>query len=223
MAKDKTPAPSPEPTHSDHVDHGGSPHDDNAADLAAKQDAALTTAQEATQADGNAEGMKTRRVVMNKMFLPSDDFIMKEVVGRGKGTKCVVGRVFGLCTSVEVKNSEYQGKILQSIALKGMFQYEGYMTGELGTGTTYYPPAAYAERVAAVMAQEGVQTVEVDIDVGIEATGKTIPYEWTCTAWTESGQFDVLRRLRALGQDRRRKAGKLPPSKIPALPAPEEA
>lgn len=218
MSKNKTPEPkAAEATHSDHADHGGTPHDDNAADKA------VTTAEAQPAEETNAEGMKTRRVIMNKMFLPDDDFIMKEVVGRGKGTKCVMGRVFGLCTAVEVKTSEYQGKQLQSIALKGMFQYEGYMTGELGTGTTYYPPGAYAERVALVMKQEGTLTVEVDIDVGLEATGKTIPYEWTCTAWTESGQFDVLRRLRAVGQDRRRKAGKLPASKIPALPAPAEA
>jgi hypothetical protein len=95
-----------------------------------------------------------------------------------------------------------------SIVLKGDFETENYMTGEIGSGTQAFIPAAYAEKVKAVFDANAVlndkgeevgnhiRTVEVDIDVGVEATGKTIPYEWVVTAFKEGAEMAVLKNLR---------------------------
>lgn len=54
--------------------------------------------------------------------------------------------------------------------------------------------------------------VELDCDIGLEATGKTIPYEWVVIAYREGEAMDVLKRLR---NSRKR------PANAYALPAPD--
>lgn len=54
--------------------------------------------------------------------------------------------------------------------------------------------------------------VELDCDIGLEATGKMIPYEWVVIAYREGEAMDVLKRLR---NSRKR------PTNAYALPAPE--
>lgn len=187
----------------------------------------------ADQAD--PEGVRQRRGIMPKQFLPGDgvDWIMKNVVAQGKGTRANLGRIFGISTGYEERtNTLPDGKVVTSIALKGAFQTEGYLTGELGEGTLAFLPAAYSEKVKAIFDanairdQEGnvvgnnVRMVEVDVDVGVEATGKGIPYEWVITAFREGEEMATLRKMR---QSRKRPAYVLQTSAaaVPAIPRPE--
>lgn len=142
-------------------------------------------------------GVRVRRAFMLKQFLPNPDWINVNIVAKGKGTRAVVGRVFGIATGVERKvNTLPDGTPSESIVLKGTFQADGYVTGETGESSNVYLPMAYAEQVATIFAQGEVNTVEIDCDIGIEATGKTIPYEWVVIAFREGEQMDVLKRLR---------------------------
>lgn len=155
------------------------------------------------------EGVRARRAVMMKQFVPSVDWINRNVVAGGKGTRATVGRVFGIATGWKEKIGQLpNGDTSVSIVLEGDFQTEDFITGELGSGTNVYFPNAYAEKVKTVFISgeirdtEGkvtgntIRSVEVDCDVGLEATGKSIPYEWVITAFREGEEMAVLKRLR---------------------------
>lgn len=142
------------------------------------------------------EGTRARRAIMLKHFLPDGEFINKNVVAGGKGTQAKVGRIYGIATGYSRKNNTLpDGKVTESIVVNGMFHGESYLTGELSEASSVYFPMAYAEKIAACF-EMGSRTVEVDCDVGVEATGKTIPYEWVVIAFREGEEMDVLRRIR---------------------------
>jgi hypothetical protein len=115
-----------------------------------------------------------------------------------------MGRVFGICSGYTVKtNTLPDGTPSQSIVLGGAFQTENYMTGELGEGTQLYLPAAYSEKVkaifdtGAVMDEAGreirnsVRMVEIDCDIGVEATGKMRASRQRPTFVLKTGQLVI--------------------------------
>lgn len=153
---------------------------------------------EVTQDTGSVatDGTRARRALMLKQFLPDPDWINKNIVAGGKGTRGTIGRIYGIATGYDRKmNVLPDGSQSESIFVKGMFQSEGFITGELSEASGVYFPMAYAEKIAACF-DMGVKTVEVDCDIGLEATGKTIPYEWVVIAFREGQEMDVLRRIR---------------------------
>jgi hypothetical protein len=144
------------------------------------------------------DGTRARRALMLKQFIPNPDWINKNIVAGGKGTQMAVGRIWGVATSIGRKqNTLPDGKIVDSIVVNGIFQAESYLTGELSEASSVYFPMAYAEKIAALFASvEGLKVVEVDCDVGLEATGKTIPYEWVIIAFREGEEMAVLKRIK---------------------------
>ncbi len=197
----------------------------------------VQTVEVAETAAPEVQGVRARRSIMLKQMLPGDgvDWINKNVVAAGKGTRATFGRIYGQCNGYSIKhNTLPDGTPSSSIVLSGDFETENYMTGEIGSGTQAFIPAAYAEKVKAVFDSNAIlnekgeeignriRTVEVDIDVGVEATGKTIPYEWVVTAFKEGAEMAVLKNLR---RSRVRPAFVLQAGdkSIPALPRPETA
>jgi hypothetical protein len=152
-----------------------------------------------TAAPAGKEGVRARRAFMLKHFIPNADWINQNIVSKGAGTKAIIGRVFGVCFETMVtKTTQKDGRVSESVALKGAFQAEDYKTGEISEATTVYLPMAYAEKVAFMFkADPELKAVEVDVDIGLEATGKTIPYEWVVIAYREGEAMAVLKRLRA--------------------------
>ena len=177
-------------------------------------------------ASGSVEtdGVRARRGLMPKQFLPDPDWINKNVVAGGKGTKAVIGRIWGIVTKTDRKtNTLPNGDSSETIVCTGVFNSEGYLTGEVAEASSVYFPMAYAEKIEAVMkADPSIKVVEVDCDVGLEATGKTIPYEWVIVAYREGAEMAVLKRLKGT---RGRPASVLtaPDGSPKALPAPTKA
>lgn len=177
---------------------------DNAAEVEATETAAAENAAEVVQGEVTgdtgsvaSDGTRARRALMLKQFLPNPDWINVNVVAGGKGTRATIGRIYGIATGFERKvNTLPDGSLSESIFVKGMFQSEGYVTGELAEASGVYFPMAYAEKVAAAFEGLGVKSVEVDCDIGLEATGKTIPYEWVVIAYREGQEMDALKRIR---------------------------
>lgn len=144
------------------------------------------------------EGVRARRAFMLKFLIGGDgDWINKNIVAGGKGTAKIVGRVFGACMGAEKKvNVLPDGSSSESIVLYGQFEYESTVTGEIGQASSVYLPMAYAQQVAAVFASDAtVKALEVDVDIGLEATGKTIPYEWLVINHV-GGEASLLSKLR---------------------------
>ena len=143
------------------------------------------------------EGIRARRAFMPKLFLPSKDWINKEVVARGQGTRATIGRVYGQCYEAQIKKQTLpDGKPSESIVLIGAFEAQNYISGELMSVSNAYLPMAYAERIKGVLNDETIKVVEIDCDIGLEATGKTIPYEWVVTAFLEGKEMERLRKMR---------------------------
>lgn len=149
------------------------------------------------------QGVRARSAFMPRQFLPPGqgggiDWINMNVVAKGKGTQAVLGRVFGVCTGwAEKENTLPNGDKSVSIILNGTFQAENYMTGEVSDASKLFLPTAYSQRVKTMFQSDpDLKLVEVDADIGVEATGKTIPYEWVVVAYREGEDMGVMRRLK---------------------------
>ena len=149
------------------------------------------------QVSAGNQGIRARKGLAPKHLLPHQDWINTNVVALGKGTQVTVGRVWGIATATERKVTEHQGKVLESINVRGTFHMESYVTGEIMEGPGFYFPMAYAEKIEAVFkADSSTEIVEVDCDIGLEATGKSIPFEWVVTAFNDGREMAVMKRLR---------------------------
>lgn len=145
------------------------------------------------------EGVRARRAFMLKNLLPDQNWIAGNVQTQPVGFQVIIGRVWGRCRRTERKTNEYQGKMLESIALFGEFEYESNVTDQIGSTTVAYLPMQYAEKVAAAFSdQPGLKSVLVDCDIGLEKTAKPPPinYEWVVVAFREGEEMGLLRALR---------------------------
>lgn len=165
---------------------------------------------------GESKGVRARRAIMLKEFIPNADFIAKEVVGKGKGTIVMLGRVLGFVTSTADKeNTLPNGEKSASVVCSGQFETENYMTGEISAASSVYFPSSFSEAIKAMFAADPeLKVVEVDTDIGLEATGKTIPYTWVVVNHIQGEAQTPLKKLRS-------SRGR--PSNVPALAAPKAA
>lgn len=182
------------------------PKDDTTASASETETLNQASISEKAAATMAPQGSRARKAFMPKHLVPDPDWINKNIVVNGKGTRATLGRVFGVAMDYKVKvNQLPNGQTAESTCLQGKFQIESFMTGELSDAVEIYLPDAYSMQVRAMMAaDETIKVVEVDVDVGVEATGKTIPYEWVITAYRNGDEMAVLKRLR---ESRRRPEG----------------
>lgn len=145
-----------------------------------------------------SQGRRARASFMMKNFV-DPDWIMKNVVAKGKGTKVMVGRVIGIVTGTkEKKGSLPNGELSVSVVLEGTFETESYLDGEISAPSMVYFPNAFAKSVEAIFAaDQSVKAVQIDCDVGVEATGKGIPYAWVIVNFVESEHQSPLKKLKA--------------------------
>lgn len=167
----------------------------------------------AEAAQSESAGVRSVRAFQMKTFLPNADWINKNVVAQGKGTKVLIGRIFGIVTGVSEKAGHLpNGEPSVSIVTQGVLMSESYLTGEIAEGNGAFLPGAISEKFKAMFAaDEHLRSIEVDLDIGVEATGKSIPYAWVVIQHVEGEMLEPLKRLR---KSRGRPAG------APALAAP---
>lgn len=197
------------------------PHDEvDATEAEAMQDsmaaAVVDQAVEHITEDGEivqSSGVRARKAWAMKNFLPgnSQAWINAEVVAKGKGTHVIVGRIIGQALRADRKAVDWQGKQLESIALTGQFEAIPVHSNVPQAFSVLYLPMAFALQVEQALQSEGVRSVPLDVDIGVEATGKTIAFEWTVTSYLEGSAQRAMRRLRESRQTGRA-----------ALPAPSK-
>lgn len=186
----------------------------NAKNKEAEQTAAEVAQEQKQQPAPASVGVRARRAIMLKEFIPNSDFIAKEVVGKGKGTQVMLGRVLGFVTgTAEKENTLPNGDKAKSIVCNGQFETENYLTGEVSAASSVYFPSAFSEAIKAMFAaDEALKVVEVDTDIGLEATGKAIPYTWMVVNHIQGEAQTPLKKLRA-------SRGR--PDNVPALSSPK--
>ena len=155
-------------------------------------------AETAAPATEQGTGVRAVRALKMKDFLPNADWINKNVVAHGKGTKVLIGRVFGLVTGTKDKvNTLPNGESSESILTEGVLMGESYLTGEISEGSGAFLPGAVSEKFKTMFAASpDMRTIECDLDIGLAATGKAIPYEWVVIQHVEGEQLEPLKRLR---------------------------
>lgn len=168
-----------------------------------------TTATVVKEASGT-RAVRTRRALTMKNFVPDIDWINQNVVSKGKGAKAFIGRVFGIVTGTEIKEGKLpNGDPSKMVVCRGVFESENYLDGEVSEFSAVFFPNAFADRLHAMFEMDsGLKSVEIDCDVGIEATGKSIPYSWVIVNNVEDDSKNPLHRLR-ISRQRPKEAAKL--------------
>jgi hypothetical protein len=192
---------------------------DEAEGLAAaseqERDLAIQTDQYAMEQTAS-EGVLVRRAFTMKNFLPNTgylEWITQNVVAKGAGSHVIIGRIFGMVYASEHKENKYQDKVLKSIALSGDLQAQT-TDGKITTFDMLFLPMAFATRIDRAI-QAGAHSVELDVDIGIEATGKSIPYAYTVTSYLAGRAERVLRKMA-----NSRRIGEAAPSAVRQIAAP---
>ena len=136
---------------------------------------------------GDTTGIREDSPLVMPMLLPvprgpdAVDWIMRNIVAHGRGTHLCVGRVAGHAYRADHKENEWQGKKLEAIVLNGLFRMQSTVDPKLiYENAELYLPLNYAKKVEAELKlnkSDGAdRVVTIDADIGIEATGRTIPY-----------------------------------------------
>lgn len=164
-------------------------NDANADELAKMLDAASPQGMEAFDHDATMpreeeNGMRLRTVIVPKDAIPgrSPEWIGDQLAGKPVGTIVEVADIAGWVVSTERRVVEWQGKRLESVWLKGLIQMTALHTGEIFEAAAVILPKAAGEAIDAIFQMAGDQQprirVELDMTLGLEKTGKAIPYEW---------------------------------------------
>lgn len=145
-------------------------------------------------------GMRVDQALVMPSLLPvvraqAVDWIMRNVVGMGAGTHICVGRVVGRAIRGEWKENEWQGKVLKSVLLTGEFRMESALTSLVQEHSDLWLPVGYARRVEAQLALEPGSVAMFDVDIGLQATGRNIPYAWTVISHLRQRSSSALERL----------------------------
>lgn len=165
-------------------------------------------------------GQRVRRVITTKDFLPGGDTdFPRRVVGPSeRGTRFLLGTLRGTINATERKQMEWQGKKLESVWLNGDFEAILANTGEVISAPTAILPKAFGYIIESALAglDPGEQAeLKIDCDIGLEATGKTIAYEWVVIYYREGKAQKAMREVRARSDARLARQKKqllLPPS-----------
>lgn len=178
---------------------GADPDAIEASAAAADAQSELDMGIEAEQHDAAGltdQGVRVQRVMTMNTFYPSIDWIMTEIVGKGVGTHVSVGRLYGKANATERQTNDYKGKQLQSVVVSGMFEAVTLSTGEITRCSRIYLPMSFAEQIEMALRANPGALIDVDVDIGIEATGKSIPYTFTVTSYLEGQAERALRQMR---------------------------
>lgn len=160
---------------------------------------AETPAAEQQPPQGNATtGIRAQRAILLKQFVPNPDWINKNVVAHGKGHKVIVARVVGVVIGTRDKQGTLpDGTPSTSIVLEGQFESESYLDGEIAAASSIYLPESFSGAIKAMFASDdALKTVQIDLDIGLEATGKTIPYTWVIINHVEQPATNLLKQMR---------------------------
>jgi hypothetical protein len=144
------------------------------------------------------------------------------ISGMGKGERLILGHLRGVVNSTERKTTAWQGKDLESVWLNGEFEMVIGSTGEVKAAPTAILPKAFGITVetalAAMHAEDGSSPtrgqLQIDCSIGLETTGRPIPYEWVVIYYREGRAQKAMREVRARQEARIAREARL----IKALP-----
>lgn len=120
--------------------------------------------------------------IATSQMIPSVDWIMKNVVAKGPGTRVALARLIGVATDATVQQNNVKGQMIDSIKLIGEFELTVFETGEVVIAGAAYLPKKWGTQVKMALDAAGDdkgKRAEMLLTLGVQATGKSIPYSWT--------------------------------------------
>ncbi len=129
-------------------------------------------------------------------LVPSVDWITVNVCAKGKGTRQKVAELIGRCTDAMTTTTEHKGQMLESIKLDGEFEVFVLHDESTAKAPVAYLPKAWGRQVKQAIDSmrdpDGKLSpganVQMILSLGVEATGKTIPYRWTVSLYTPANE-----------------------------------
>jgi len=152
------------------------------------------------------------------------DWLLQNVASKPAGYHVTLGRIAGYATNGEERESGLRLKPGEkapppSFWVKGAFESTALATGEVKTAPWLILPRSAGELLKGAF-EAGAERVLLDLEIGAQATGKTIPYRWTVRAYgTASGEAQKVVAMIRQRQEARAKARE--PAQIehqPSLP-----
>lgn len=136
------------------------------------------------------------------------------IAGSPPGTRILLGSLRGVVNATERSTHTYKDKPLESVWLNGEFEAVIAETGEVKSAPTVIPPKAFGitvETAIAGLKREPADDAQltIDCDIGLEATGRTIQYEWIVIYYREGKAQKAMRDVTARQNARLARQGKL--------------
>lgn len=109
------------------------------------------------------------------------------IAGKPRGWNMPIGRIIGFATRGERRDSKAPVKpgeapLPPSFFIQGTFECTSLLDGTIRTAPWLILPRAAGDMLEAGF-QGGADRVLLDIELGLEATGRAIPYTYTVTAY----------------------------------------
>lgn len=177
---------------------GALPEDPEGVDLA---EAAVMAEAEAQTAD-DAIAVRVQSAITMHSFEPEHLWAAKITTGQPRGFYVSLGRLRGTVTATEDYQAMFGGKILSGIGLKGQFWGLAILRDNavLQAGTLFLSNVFSSQikaALATVQRHDPAGAIRIDVDVGVEATGKTVPYAWTITHYMSGKAREAVTALMA--------------------------
>lgn len=188
--------------------------------------AAAPATQPGDEAPPDDEGRRVRLVITTKDFLPGGDtdWPRQHIAPAPRGTRAILGNLAGQVLRTERRTTPYKDKVLESVWLHGNFEAMLRGTGEIISAPAAILPRAFGTMIENALAdcEPGEKMdLRIDCDIGLEATGRSIPYEWIVIYYHEGKAQKAMREIRSRRDARiaRQEAGRpllIAPSATPA-------
>ena len=111
---------------------------------------------------------------------------MGQLVGKGVDHEVVTN---------QVKNDKGELEDRDSIAISGQFEAICLETGEVKYATTAYLPTYFAKMVRGMIKQG--DSPEFAVEIGVELTGRTIPWTWVVADLLPKDESSPLERMKS--------------------------
>jgi hypothetical protein len=153
----------------------------------------------AAQADEQI-AVRVQTALTMKSFLPDETWAAQATLGKPRGGNISLGRVLGVVTGTERKETMFGGQKLESWALHGQFTALAELRGETLQASQLYLSKSFSEQIVSALAEAQATdphaTIKIDVDVGVEPTGKQpVSYGWTVTHYLTGGPSRALREI----------------------------
>jgi hypothetical protein len=152
------------------------------------------------------------------------DWLLQNVASQPAGFHVVLGRIAGYAVTGEERESGLKVKAGEkapppSFWVRGQFEGVALATGEVKTAPWLILPRSAGELLKGAF-QAGAERVLLDLEIGAQATGRSIPYRWTVRAFgTTSGEAQkVVAMIRARQEARAKAQGPALVEHQPELP-----